>query len=153
MRNNHHNHELLPGVRRRNRGMILLAVVLILIFVSSCNLPLEQQGEGAAEQVSTSVAQTIAAQPKGGESAENTQGSADTDTPVPADTATATLRPTDTPTQPPTATQTPTPEGVLIRVTGNTYCRTGPGSVFDSRGICNTDKRSQSLAKDPSGSF
>jgi len=133
-----------------NLGLILLVIMLI---VSACGLPLEQQGEKAAEQVSTSVAQTIAAQSKGEQPAEDTQAPAGTDTPAPADTATATLRPTDTPTQPPTATLTPTPEGILVSVTGNTFCRTGPGSVYDSRGIFNTDQQSEILAKDPTGSF
>ena len=151
--NNQIHHKLKQGIKGQRRGIFLLSLVLIMILLSSCSLPLDEILGESGEQVGTSVARTVAAQSKGEESAQDSQAPADTETPAPAPSATATRGPTDTVTQPPTATLTPTPEDVLVNVTGDTFCRTGPGSVYDQQSILNTDQTSEILAKDPTGSF
>jgi len=126
----------------------LLVVLTILLTVSiSCSLPsvLSDQDNGSDNNVETSVAQTMAAQ-------DADEGSDETDTPAPP-TDTSTPDATDTPTLTPTITDTPTPEAVNVHVTGNTFCRTGPGSVYDRMGILNTDEESEIIAKNPTGEF
>ncbi len=145
--------ELIHGIHRRIRGISLLSVVLIMIFLSSCSLPLDEVLGESGEQVGTSVAQTVDAQSKGGEPDPDSQSTTDTNTPSPVPSATATQGPTDTATQPPTATLTPTPEAVMVGVTGDTFCRSGPGSVYDQQSILNTDQTAEIVAQDPTGSF
>ena len=158
MRNDHHDRGLRDGIRR-TRGVSLLIVVLILVFAASCTLPLDQLLGESGDQVGTSVAQTVAAQPKGESSSEDTPDPAGDETPAEAAAptspppATATRGPTDTPTQPPTATLTPTPDIIRVGVTGDTFCRTGPGSVYDQLAVLNTDQAAEILAKDPTGNF
>lgn len=118
---------------------VLLILTLILSGLTACNLPREDAaGEETGDRVRTSVAQTVAAQSKGED--PNEEG-----TPAPA--ATDTLTPS------PSVTLTPTPDAVAVGVTGNTFCRTGPGSVYDQRGVFNTDQTSEIIARDPTGDF
>jgi len=65
------------------------------------------------------------------------------DTPQPSVTATVI----------PTQTQSPTPDAILVSVTGNTYCRRGPGSIYDEQSILHTDQQSEIVARDPPGEF
>jgi len=134
-------------------GLLSLAVLLGLS--SACSLPLDQAEHENEDRVGTSIAETVAARSDADNPTDDAGDQADTPQPAASDTpeATATPGPTDTPTQPPTATLTPTPEAVLVSVTGDTFCRTGPGSVYEGQGVLNTDQQSEILARDPSGSF
>ncbi|MDZ7843914.1 MAG: hypothetical protein U5K99_03820 [Anaerolineales bacterium] len=125
---------------------VFLILALILSVLTACNLPLDgAAGEETGDRVGTSVARTVAARSRGEETAEDNQ--------PPAPAATDTQGPTDTPTQLPTATLTPTPDAVTVGVTGNTFCRTGPGSLYDQRGVFNSDQTSEIIARDPTGDF
>lgn len=133
---------------------------LVMVLASACNLPLNPGSNPG--QVETNVAETVAAR-QTGDNPSGEKGAEDPDTPEPqlSDTAgptdtaasTDTPAPTSTATQPPTATLTPTPDQILIGVTGDTFCRTGPGSVYDRRAVLNTDQTAEILAKDPTGAF
>ena len=141
------------------RVVPLLFLAFVLLFVSACRLPLDQILDENGDLVGTSVARTVAARSQGDDSAADTQTEGDADTPrdteppMTAPTLTATPGPTDTPTQPPTATLTPTPDVIRVGVTGDTFCRTGPGDVYDSQAILNTDQTAEILAQDPTGGF
>jgi len=56
---------------------------------------------------------------------------------------------TATPSPQPTQTQTPTPESVMIGVAQDTFCRTGPASIYEEKGILNTDQTARAVARDP----
>jgi hypothetical protein len=139
----------------------VLLVLLPFLVGAACSLPFLGLDEtGSESRVATAVAQTAAAEE--GQEAGSTQPSADgqegddapEDTAAPSPpTDTPSPEPTDTATVPPTSTYTPTPDAVGVHVTGNTYCRTGPGDIYESRGILNTDQDSELIAKDPTGSF
>jgi|GEM_PF-884403 len=139
---------------------ISLILGLVMVLASACNLPLNPGSDPG--QAATNVAETVAARQTEAEGSGE-KAVEDTETPEsqPTDTAgpTATTAPTDTPaptntaTQPPTATLTPTPDQVLVGVTGDTFCRTGPGSVYDQLAVLNTDQTSEILAQDPTGGF
>jgi len=150
---NRFHRKLMRGIHRRMQGISLLTVVFMVIFLSSCSLPLDEFLGESGEQVGTSVARTVAARSKGEEPDSDSQAPADTETPSPALSATATPGPTDTATQPPTATLTSTPEIVRVGVSGDTFCRTGPGNMYDQESILNTDQTAEIVAKDPTGSF
>ena len=138
---------------RPNKLMTLIGLVLImtalLIFGTACTLP-GAPAEEAPGAEATAIAGTVAARGTDGPDSGE-QEAAETETPEPQPTDTA--GPTDTPTQVPTETPTPTPDKVLVGVTGDTFCRTGPGSVYDQQAVLNTDQQSEILARDPSGSF
>lgn len=130
----------------------LLTVILFLAAVFLVGLACSLSGLGFQQEAGleeTAVAGTVAARETGG----------DAPVPAPTDNAssgqepTETVGPTDTPTQPPTETLTPTPDQIVVGVTGDTYCRAGPGSVYDGQAILNTDQQSEILAKDPTGNF
>jgi hypothetical protein len=137
-----------------------LILGLVLVLASACSLPLNLGSDPG--QVATNVAETVAARQTDAGGAGEKAGS-ETETPAaqPTDSAgpTDTAAPTDTPaptntaTQPPTATLTPTPDQILVGVTGDTFCRTGPGSVYDQQAVLNTDQTAEILAKDPTGGF
>jgi len=135
------------------KAAAVLITAPLIILAGACTLPgWGPDDADTAGQVATAVAQTAAAEegqdPDAGEQADATDTavpSPPTDTPSPEATATATVQPT--------STFTPTPDAVGVHVTGNTYCRTGPGDIYESRGILNTDQDSELIAKDPTGSF
>ncbi|MFO7944460.1 MAG: hypothetical protein R6U51_09220 [Anaerolineales bacterium] len=123
-----------------------LLLVTLLVLMSACDIPVstpEEVDQGSI--VDTKVAQTIAAQ-----STEKTLP--DTDTPIPPPTQTPT-KAEETPTIKPTLTLTPTVGKVVVYVGGNTFCREGPGTIYQEVGILNTDQESEILAKDPTGMF
>mgnify|MGYP006281763003 CR=1 FL=1 len=132
-----------------HKPVFVLSILLTVLAAASlaCSLPgiISDQVNGEDGNVETSVVQTMAAQDAGG-------GSADTDTPAPPPD-TPTLDVTDTPTLTPTITETPTPEAANVHVTGDTFCRSGPGSVYDRMGIMNPDEESEIIAKNPTGEF
>lgn len=142
------------GISPAGIGLLLLVVALLWL-TSACNLPLDQAENPGDDRVGTSIAETVAARADADEPLDGageqtgTAGPAASDTPGP----TATPGPTDTPTQPPTATLTPTPEAVLVSVTGDTFCRAGPGGVYEGQGVLNTDQQSEVLAQDPTGDY
>jgi len=126
-------------------GLCLLLVTLLAL-LSSCDIPVstpEEVDQGSI--VDTKVAQTVAAQ-----SAEK-KGS-NTDTPIPSPSQTPT-KAEETPTKQPTLTLTPTVGKVLVYVGGNTFCREGPGTIYQEVGVMNTDQESEIIAKDPTGMF
>lgn len=126
------------------------AVSLLAAASLACSIPGLDLGAGAdGETVGTSVAATVAA--RTGTGGAPTGEPLDTDTPAPSNTATP--APTGTATAVPTATLTPTPEDAVVRVSGDTFCRAGPGEVYEGRGILNTDQESVIIARDPTGNF
>jgi hypothetical protein len=134
------------------RPLTLLAAAVV--FLTSCNLPLEDQTQPPGDG-KTVVAQTVQAKfaVQTGTALANQEeitdtppaGGAETEEPGSSPTPSLTLTPTDA------ATPTPAPPG--IHVTGDTFCRFGPGDVYDALGILNTDQESIILAEDPTGSF
>lgn len=131
---------------------ILLAAVVLLL--TSCNLPLEDQAR-SAENGKTVVAQTVQAEfavqtgtalaDQGNKTGTPLPEAAETDQPAPSPTPSLTLTSTDA--------STPTPEPPGVHVSGDTFCRFGPGDVYQALGILNTDQESIILAEDPTGSF
>lgn len=143
-RREYSHHDLFkPSIAKK----LFLTLNVLLLATLACSLPvgMSPTADEAEGHVQTGVAQTMAAE-------ESRGGSEKTDTPQPPED-TPTPAATDTPTRTPTLTRTPSPEAAGVRVTGNTNCRTGPGSVYDRVGIMNTDQESEILAKDPTGSF
>ena len=53
---------------------------------------------------------------------------------------------TPTPTQTPTETLTPTPEEVMVSVSTDTNCRTGPAAVYDYRGSLRVGETTEAVA-------
>jgi len=70
------------------------------------------------------------------------------DTEIPTEAST-TASPTATASPQPTQTQTPTPEPVMVGVGQDTYCRTGPASNYERKGILTTDQTARAVARDP----
>jgi len=134
--------DLVPfGKQRAKKESVLLVLGALLLAAVACRLPGAIENLNTEENVETQVAQTLEARPE-----ETDPAQTQTNTP-PAETAT--LEPTLTPTE----TDTPTPESASVSVTGDTFCRTGPGSVYDQRGIMNTGQESEIMAKNPTGNF
>ena len=140
--------------REKNRGWLkrLFPVVgLLLLTGLSCRLPF-LEGEtavGGTARIDEGIAATLTAQPRdemGGQPTETSQPPTMTDTPT-------SVPDTRTPTLTPTMTNTPTPQSASVSVTGNTYCRFGPGDVYDALGILNTDQESEIIAKNSTGTF
>lgn len=129
-----------------NSSRLTLWLIVMIVVTLACNMPtpLGRGDEGQSPE------------PKG----EETDGGfpsatelPNTDTPMPPPSETSTPQPMDTPTLTPTITFTATSESSTVHVSGNTFCRTGPGSVYDSKGIMNTGEESEIFAKDPTGNF
>jgi hypothetical protein len=77
-----------------------------------------------------------------------------TETMEPAgETATPTIGFTLTPSDTPQPSATFTPEQVLISVSVDTNCRTGPGQVYDLVGGLMVGETAQVIARDPSGHY
>jgi hypothetical protein len=133
-------------------ALFLTAVAILGLACSLSGLDLGREFGQDPGKNETAIAQTVAARENGD---EVTPGSGAAETAAPTDRVgpTETAGPTDTPTQPPTATLTPTPDQVLVGVTGDTFCRTGPGSVYEQQAVLNTGQQSEILAQDPTGSF
>lgn len=134
-----------PEVSRAKR-LFLIPILLFGVGVA-CNLPesITRQGEESGENVRTSVAKTVAARPSG-------TPQVTTDTPNPG-TNKSENEPRKSPTMTITSTLTPTKETARVHVSGDTFCRVGPGSVYDQRGIFNTGEEEKVHARDPSEGF
>jgi len=80
---------------------------------------------------------------------------ADPPTPFPGDlpAGSVTDTPAAVPTGTPTLTFTGTPGNVIISVTVDTNCRTGPGQVYDLVGGLMVGDTAEVLARDPSGNY
>lgn len=130
----------------------IFPVVGLLLLVSlACSLPV-LEGEPAVDEtarIDEEIAATLTAQPRdeaGGSSTDTSQPPTMTDTPT-------SIPDTLTPTLTPTITNTPTPQSASVSVTENTFCRFGPGDVYEALGILNTDQESEIIARDPGGLF
>lgn len=123
------------------KELIALSLAILFLAGAACRLPGVFDNVNSEGNVETQVAQTLEARP------EETIPDQTQSPTSPPDTAT--LEPTLTPTE----TDTPTPEPASVSVTGDTFCRSGPGSVYDQRGIMNTGQESEILAKNPTGNF
>jgi len=136
---------------KRNWLTRLFPVMGILLLAGlSCSLPIMGEvDEDGSDRVEKEVAATLTALSGNEDGGQPTRTS-----PPPTVTDTSTSIPvTSTPSLTPTRTNTPTPESASVGVTGNTYCRFGPGDVYEALGILNTDQESEIIAKDPSGTF
>jgi uncharacterized protein YgiM (DUF1202 family) len=107
-------------------------LMVLLLFFTACNLPTTQPlGENLNDQAATIVAQTLT--PHDNSSKQATPGGLATPgegaTPLDNPTAAQTATPSATLTA--TATITPTYSKPVIKITGNTNCRTGPNSQFE----------------------
>lgn len=126
------------------RRWFFLSLVGLLILVPACR---PQEDVIDESKIETKVAQTIAA-------LQTDEKPPDTDTPQPPPPSfTPTKEKTATPTLTPTITHTPTQQAVKVHVTGDTFCRFGPGSIYEGLGIMLADQETEILAKDPSGEF
>jgi hypothetical protein len=126
------------------RWWLYSSLVLLLVLVTACR-PREDVIDES--KIEIKVAQTIAAQ-------QAKEKPPDTDTPQPPPPSfTPTLEETATPTLTPTMTHTPTQQAVKVHVTGDTFCRFGPGSIYEELGIMYTEQETEILAKDPTGEF
>lgn len=125
---------------------IYVIIPALVVLTLACSIPgsLFEIGDQGVD-VETQIAQTMAARPAEKQRPATNTASSPTDTATPAVT--------ETPAPTATLTFTPTPESASVSVTGDTFCRSGPGSVYDQSGIMNTDEESQLLAKDPTGNF
>ncbi|MFO8036319.1 MAG: hypothetical protein R6U57_06815 [Anaerolineales bacterium] len=126
------------------RRWFFLSLVVLLILVPACR-PREDVVDES--KIETKVAQTIAAQ-------QADEKQPDTDTPQPPPPSlTPTIEKEATPTLTPTMTHTPTQQAVRVHVTGDTFCRTGTGNVYEGLGILYAAQETEILAKDPTGEF
>jgi hypothetical protein len=114
---------------RRIDGFLLMTGFFT---VSACNLALDQ----AAGTDPTIEALARTAIQQSAEAQARNQAPA---------TETAALTPTITFTPP--DTQTPTREKVTIAVSRNTYCRTGPDTIFDLVGIMNVGEKAEAIGR------
>ena len=110
--------------------VVTLLIVLLLFLTSACSAPTQDPGEPPTQE--------------SGQAEEK----ADPDSPAPPDPTTPTPSPTSTPL--PTFTSTPAP---LANITGNTNCRTGPGSVYDLLHTYLAGNQVELLGKSPDGFF
>jgi hypothetical protein len=130
---------------------LMLIAATILGLTLACSIPgFSQPTEAPEGAVETRVAETMAA-------ATTVEGPTGEETPSPSENPTETLTETPSstpsPTLSPTATLTATPEIVRVSVSGDTFCRTGPGIIYEGKGILNTDQESEIIARDPTGTF
>lgn len=126
------------------RGWLYLALVVLLALAPACG---GQEDVVDESDIETKVAQTIDARP-------TEKKLPDTDTPLPPPPSlTPTKEMTKTPSVTPTITYTPTQEGVKVHVSGDTFCRLGPGGVYQKVGILYIEQETQIFAKDPTGEF
>ena len=134
------------------RLLALFAAAVLIIFLSSCNFPEPTVTQGP-EEGRTVVAKTVQAEFRiqtGTALAAEEEGTSPaqpsgTEEPPASETAAPTLTATER--------STPTPESPGIHVSGDTFCRFGPGDVYEALGILNTDQESMILAEDPTGGF
>jgi len=142
-------------LKTTNGRKILAAAALILGLSAACSLP-GVGGESAAALPQTAIAETVAARRAAGTGtalAEAGEGTGAGESPAPSPSVASTSTPVPTSTAVPSQTSTPTPDVPLVRVSGNTFCRYGPGEVYQGLGILNTDQESEILAQDPTGNF
>jgi len=132
--------------QRRYKIIIVLAALLVLIL--ACNLPggISEQQDAASGGRETVIAGTLTARAV-------EKALADTDTPKPPPTLSPTPDATDTPRSTSTPEPTQTAATAQVHVSGDTFCRTGPGSIYDQRGIFNTGEESEIIAKDPTEGY
>ncbi len=126
------------------RGWLYWGLIVLLVLASACDGWEDVVDES---EIETKVAQTIAARP-------TEKKLPNTDTPLPPPPSlTPTKEMTKTPTVTPTITYTPTQEEVKVHVSGDTFCRLGPGGVYQQVGILYIEQETQIFAKDPTGEF
>lgn len=110
--------------------VITLLIVLLLLITSACSAPTQDPGEPPTQESGQAEEKEVP------------------DSPAPPDPSTPTPSPTSTPL--PTLTSTPAP---LANITGNTNCRTGPGSVYDLLHTYLAGNQVELLGKSPDGFF
>lgn len=115
-----------------HQKILRTSISSLLLFLAACNLPTAQSSNGNInDQAATIVAQTLT--PHVNSSDQTTPGSQATPgvgaTPLNSPTAAQTATPSATLTA--TTTITPTYSKPVIKITGNTNCRTGPNSQFE----------------------
>ena len=146
----HNRISSLFAMLKGSRKYSILTGILTVAFLSlACNMPALRSSKGngdVSHEVETRIAQTATAR-------ESDRVISNTETPIQS----AEQRPTVSKTKPPlvtaTETHTPTPESARVHVTGNTFCRSGPGSVYSQQAVLNMDEESEISAKDPTGNF
>lgn len=138
-----------PETHNRSRYIAVFYVFLVLVLAGlACNLPggIGRQPDGEPGGRETMIAGTLTARAEG-------KALVDTDTPKPLPTMSPTPSSTDTPRSTSTPEPTHTADTARVHVSGDTFCRTGPGSVYDQRGIFNTGEESEIIAKDPTEGY
>lgn len=147
------------GSIKKGRKNILGFILVLMILMGgslACSLPSYRAGSSSGpDGIEGSIAQTLTANAPGmsatPEDSTSTPSQGRTNTPAAQETVTPEVSATQT--TMPTQTQTPTPDAPSVSVSGDTYCRFGPGDVYEALGILNTDQESELIAKNPSGTF
>jgi len=148
----------MSGFQNQNRNvrisprLVLVGCTLILLSLA-CNLPLmANQTTGNQEKpagfVETSIVETMAAIGQ-----EQTTGADDQSEQPDPSSATFTPESTDIPTLTPTVTETPTPDVPMVYISGDTNCRTGPGTIYDWLVTVLKGEEAETVAKDPLGEY
>lgn len=117
--------------------------IIIIIFLSACNLPTASSNLNVEDRVATSLQQTNDAEASETEAVETVDESAAaaTLTPVPGEKATATM------------TLTPMLEVPLISVSVDTNCRNGPGTVYNWIGALLVGEEAEVVGQSEDGQY
>ncbi len=129
------------------KRIAVLLIAAIMFGLSACNLQVATPVQG--DMVATAVAQTMNAQTNVANLVAGTLAAMVTDTPIFTSTPSITPLPTLTP----TLTASLTPAVPTVSVSGNTNCRTGPGSVYDLVGVLLVGKTAQVVGRDAYGQY
>lgn len=148
-------------VKKKAFSTLGLVIGVLVVLILACNLPVQGTDPPVNDLVqdavvNTSIALTVEAvrgsegtqavpEPASGDGSPESTEQRPTETPRPSLTSTPTL--------PPTSTWTPTPEQPRVRLSENTNCRTGPGSVYDLLSILYSGDEAEAVAQDPTGDF
>ena len=139
-------------MRKNSQTKKYLLILTLIIFLSGCNLPWDQQGGlSNEEQLQTQVAGTISAiQPDDDpQITQEEPPSPEENTPIP--TQTETITPTITMTA--TMTMTATPETPMVGVSVDTNCRSGPGTIYDYIGALLVGEQAEVVGRSDDGEY
>jgi len=138
---------------RKNLHVPILLLIIALIFtLSGCDLLLDQQNSlSQEEELQTQVAGTIAAMQPSEEQGitQEVPPSQEENTLIP--TQTETITPTITMTA--TNTTTPTREKAMVRVSVDTNCRSGPGTIYDYIGALFVGEQAEVVGRSADGQY
>ena len=149
--------EAKPGRFVLQKRELLGLIALLFLVTLACSVPWQWTATQPGS-VETEIAQTVEAKRRiatGTALAAEVEKQVSGETPVPSPSPSLTAAPVDTttPTSRPTETITSAPENAQVGVSGDTFCRYGPGEVYQALGILNTNQQSEIIARDPTGAY